>query len=90
MGYKGAMASELLFQTESGASGDMILAALIDLLDRGDEFRLKVNSWRGGEVNVQPEFADVVRLTEELGVPAKEALRMVLGAIHEKHGPGQD
>lgn len=33
------MARELLFQTESGAAGDMILASLIDLLDAGDEFK---------------------------------------------------
>jgi uncharacterized protein (TIGR00299 family) protein len=33
------MAHQLLFQTECGASGDMILSALIDLLDAGDEFR---------------------------------------------------
>lgn len=33
------MARQLLFQTECGASGDMILAALIDLLDAGAEFR---------------------------------------------------
>ncbi len=38
MGYNCAMASELLFQTECGASGDMLLAALIDLLACGDEF----------------------------------------------------
>jgi len=57
---------------------------------RDREIRLKVSSWRGRVVNVKPEFADVVRLAEELGIPAKEAMRMVLGAIHEKHGPGQD
>ena len=39
MRYNSAMARELLFQTECGASGDMILAALIDLLDAGDEFK---------------------------------------------------
>jgi len=33
------MAQELLFQTNCGASGDMILAAMIDLLDAGDEFK---------------------------------------------------
>jgi uncharacterized protein (TIGR00299 family) protein len=33
------MAQELLFQTNCGASGDMILAAMIDLLDVGDEFK---------------------------------------------------
>ncbi|MCX6558626.1 MAG: nickel pincer cofactor biosynthesis protein LarC [Candidatus Aminicenantes bacterium] len=33
------MAQELLLQTNCGASGDMILAALIDLLDAGDAFR---------------------------------------------------
>jgi uncharacterized protein (TIGR00299 family) protein len=33
------MAQELLFQTNCGASGDMILASLIDLLDAGDEFK---------------------------------------------------
>lgn len=39
MGYNSAMARELFFQTESGASGDMLLAALIDLLALGDEFK---------------------------------------------------
>lgn len=33
------MAQELLFQTNCGASGDMILAALIDVLDAGKEFK---------------------------------------------------
>jgi uncharacterized protein (TIGR00299 family) protein len=33
------MAQELLFQTTCGASGDMILAAMIDLLDCADEFK---------------------------------------------------
>ncbi|MEI6614403.1 MAG: nickel pincer cofactor biosynthesis protein LarC [Chrysiogenales bacterium] len=33
------MAQELLFQTNCGASGDMILAAMIDLLDAGPEFK---------------------------------------------------
>jgi hypothetical protein len=33
------MAQELLFQTNCGASGDMILAAMIDLLDAGVEFK---------------------------------------------------
>jgi uncharacterized protein (TIGR00299 family) protein len=33
------MAQELLFQTNCGASGDMILAAMIDLLDVGGEFK---------------------------------------------------
>jgi len=39
MGYNWPMAQELLFQTNCGASGDMILAAMIDLLDAGAEFR---------------------------------------------------
>lgn len=38
------MGRELLFQTESGASGDMILAALIDLLDAGAEFKTMFES----------------------------------------------
>ncbi|HUU05699.1 MAG TPA: nickel pincer cofactor biosynthesis protein LarC [Patescibacteria group bacterium] len=33
------MAQELLFQTNCGAAGDMILAAMIDLLDAGEEFK---------------------------------------------------
>lgn len=33
------MTQELLFQTNCGASGDMILASMIDLLDAGDEFK---------------------------------------------------
>lgn len=39
MGYKCPMAQELLFQTNCGASGDMILASMIDLLDAGEEFK---------------------------------------------------
>jgi uncharacterized protein (TIGR00299 family) protein len=39
MEYNWPMAQELLFLTNCGASGDMILAALIDLLDAGVEFR---------------------------------------------------
>jgi hypothetical protein len=39
MEYNWAMAQELLFQTNCGASGDMILAAMIDFLDAGVEFK---------------------------------------------------
>lgn len=39
MGYNCPMAQELLFQTNCGASGDMILASMIDLLDAGAEFK---------------------------------------------------
>jgi uncharacterized protein (TIGR00299 family) protein len=39
MGYNVFMARELLFQTLCGASGDMILASMIDLLDAGTEFK---------------------------------------------------
>ena len=39
MGYNSPMAQELLFQTNCGASGDMILASMIDLLDAGAEFK---------------------------------------------------
>jgi hypothetical protein len=39
MEYNWAMAQELLLQTNCGASGDMILAALVDLLDAGKEFK---------------------------------------------------
>jgi uncharacterized protein (TIGR00299 family) protein len=39
LGYNWPMAQELLFQTNCGASGDMILAAMIDLLDVADEFK---------------------------------------------------
>jgi hypothetical protein len=37
--YNWPMAQELLFQTNCGASGDMLLAAMIDLLDAADEFK---------------------------------------------------
>jgi uncharacterized protein (TIGR00299 family) protein len=39
MEYNWLMAQELLFQTNCGASGDMLLAAMIDLLDAGNEFK---------------------------------------------------
>jgi uncharacterized protein (DUF111 family) len=56
----------------------------------GREVRLKVGSWQGRRLNAKPEFADVRRLAEELGVPVKDAMQLVLGVIHEIHGPGQD
>jgi uncharacterized protein (TIGR00299 family) protein len=39
MEYNWLMAQELLFQSNCGASGDMILASMIDLLDAGAEFK---------------------------------------------------
>ena len=48
MEYNWPMAHELLFQTNCGASGDMILAAMIDLLDAGDEFKKRFRKHRPG------------------------------------------
>lgn len=56
----------------------------------GHEVRLKSALHRGRAVNVKPEFDDVRRLAAELGIPAKEAMRMVWGVIHEENGPGKD
>jgi len=56
----------------------------------GSEVRLKISSWQDRPLNVKPEFADVRRLAEELRITAKEAMQMVMGAIHENHGPGKD
>ncbi len=56
MGYNCAMARELLIQTECGASGDMLLAALIDLLAAGDEFR---RTFESIGLAVQVGIADV-------------------------------
>ncbi len=56
----------------------------------GREVRLKTSSWQGRIQNIKPEFADVRRLAEDLDIPLKKAMQMVMGAIHEKHGPGKD
>lgn len=56
----------------------------------GVDVRLKTTAFQGRTANVKPEFDDVRRLADALGLPAKEALRMVLGVIHEEHGPGKD
>jgi uncharacterized protein (DUF111 family) len=56
----------------------------------GGEVRLKTALRQGRAVNVKPEFDDVCRLAAELGIPAKDALRMVWGSIHEENGPGKD
>ena len=56
----------------------------------GVDVRLKTAAFHGRTANVKPEFEDVRRLADALGLPAKEALRMVLGVIHEEHGPGKD
>jgi len=56
----------------------------------GHELRVKVCSWKDRPMNAKPEFADVRRLAEDLGIPIKQAMQMALGAMHEKHGPGKD
>ena len=56
----------------------------------GHELRVKVSSWQDRPVNAKPEFADVRRLADDLGIPIKQAMQMALGAMHEKHGPGKD
>lgn len=56
MGYNCAMARELLFQTECGASGDMLLAAMIDLLGAGDEFK---KTFENIGLDVKVDAADV-------------------------------
>jgi pyridinium-3,5-bisthiocarboxylic acid mononucleotide nickel chelatase len=56
----------------------------------GHELRVKVCSWNKRPLNSKPEFADVRRLAEDLGIPIKQAMQMALGAMHEKHGPGKD
>jgi len=56
----------------------------------GREVRLKSALFQGRAMNVKPEFDDVRRLAAELGIPAKEAMRLVWGVIHEENGPGKD
>lgn len=56
----------------------------------GCDVRLKFASAEGCTTNVKPEFDDVCRLAAERKLTAKEALRLVLEAIHEEHGPGKD
>lgn len=56
----------------------------------GCEVRLKSASIGGRTTNVKPEFDDVCRLAAERKLTAKEAMRLVLEAIHEEHGPGKD
>ena len=56
----------------------------------GRNVRLKVSSWQGRQVNCKPEFADILGLAADLGIPVKEAMQMAMGAIHEKHGPGKN
>jgi uncharacterized protein (TIGR00299 family) protein len=53
----------------------------------GHELRVKVCSWQKRTMNSKPEFADVRRLAEDLGIPIKQAMQMALGAMNEKHGP---
>lgn len=49
------MARELFFQTECGASGDMLLGAMIDLLAAGDEFK---QTFEDIGLNVKVDIAD--------------------------------
>jgi uncharacterized protein (TIGR00299 family) protein len=56
----------------------------------GREVRVKIGSWQGRPLNVKPEFADVIRLAEELKIPIKQAMGLAQGAANGKYGSGQD
>lgn len=56
----------------------------------GRTVRVKASTPPRGGAGLKPEFEDVRLLASELGIPAKEALAMVQGALHEQDGPGKD
>lgn len=71
------MARELLFQTECGASGDMILAAMIDLLDAGGEFKKTFESLGlGVSVSVEDTEKNHLRC-KKVAVTAPAAVKAV-------------
>ena len=52
--------------------------------------RVKISSWQGRPLNIKPEFADICRLAEDLGIAVKQAMLLAQGAISEKYGFSQD
>jgi pyridinium-3,5-bisthiocarboxylic acid mononucleotide nickel chelatase len=51
---------------------------------RGQEIGIKVSLLRGEAVNVQPEYADCLKVSEKTGLPLKEVARLVLKAYREQ------
>ncbi len=47
---------------------------------RGHEVRIKISRLRGEAVNVQPEYADCLKVSEKTGLPLKEVARLALKA----------
>ena len=50
----------------------------------GEEIGIKTGTLRGGEVNVQPEFSDCLRVAQKKGVPVKVIHQQALGQYLSK------
>lgn len=50
----------------------------------GEEIAIKTGTLRGGEINVQPEFSDCLRVAEKKGVPVKVIHQRALGEYLSK------
>jgi len=50
---------------------------------RGQEIGIKVSRLGGKDVNIQPEYADCLKVSEKTGVPVKEVIRLALKAVPE-------
>jgi uncharacterized protein (TIGR00299 family) protein len=52
----------------------------------GEEVGIKVGTLRGGEVNVQPEFSDCLRVAQKKGFPVKVIHQLAIGQYLSKKG----
>jgi uncharacterized protein (TIGR00299 family) protein len=52
----------------------------------GEEVGIKVGTLRGGEVNVQPEFSDCLRVAQKKGLPVKVIHQLAIGHYLSKKG----
>ncbi|MDH4272942.1 MAG: LarC family nickel insertion protein, partial [Candidatus Aminicenantes bacterium] len=52
----------------------------------GEEVGIKTGTLRGGEVNVQPEFSDCLRVAEKKGLPVKVIHQLAIGQYLSKKG----
>jgi uncharacterized protein (TIGR00299 family) protein len=52
----------------------------------GEEVGIKVGTLRGGEVNVQPEFSDCLRVAQKKGLPVKVIHQLAIGQYLSKKG----
>ncbi|MGB2844315.1 MAG: nickel insertion protein, partial [Candidatus Aminicenantaceae bacterium] len=50
----------------------------------GQEVAIKISSFEGEEVNIQPEYSDCLKAAKKSGVPVKKIIQLALKEFYKK------